>query len=128
MNSFKNIDLTQRKKLSFKGVNLPTPERMIETVIKKVEKPPTDEEPLLEIGLNIQEYEKNRDIIKRIRENRANIKRYEDRMYRARTQCKDLESVFIQASKSVKWEWLKLRYTKEPQGEARLQQLKYFTT
>lgn len=42
--SLLSTDITKVKKLSLRGVNLPTPELRVETVIKKVDRPPTDEE------------------------------------------------------------------------------------
>lgn len=42
--SLLSTDITKVKKLSLKGVNLPTPDRRIDKPIKKVDRPPTDEE------------------------------------------------------------------------------------
>lgn len=42
--SLLSTDITKVKKLSLRGVNLPTPERKVKRVTRIVEKPPTDEE------------------------------------------------------------------------------------
>jgi hypothetical protein len=47
---------------------------------------------------------------------------------RLKAEINRMESLFIQASAFVKWEWVQDRNTKEPQGKDRLQQLKYFMT
>lgn len=57
-----------------------------------------------------------------------NISRITNRIERSKLQCKDLENTFIQASKSVKWEWIEFDNIGEPQGKNRLQQLIYLTS
>ena len=90
----------------------------------KLKNPPQ----LLKRNFNIKDYEQSIDFIKRIRENKFRIKDYNSRISRSRTECKSLENTFVQASKSVKWDWIAPNYITEPQGKNRLLELIYWTS
>lgn len=47
---------------------------------------------------------------------------------RTESDIKRMESLFVQASTHVKWEWIEPRLTKKPQGKDRLLRLKYYCT
>jgi hypothetical protein len=51
-----------------------------------------------------------------------------ERNKRLASEIKGMESLFIQTTPLVKWEWVEPRCTKEPQGKNRLLSLKYFMT
>jgi hypothetical protein len=123
--------ITQPLLLENNIINIDYKKEIIPNVIqhKKIEVVNVNPPPqLLKTKFNLKDYEQSIDIVKRIRQNRNKIKDYENRISRIRTECKSLENTFIQASKSVKWEWIAPNYIGEPQGKNRLLELIYWTS